>query len=126
MFNPWLALILQTAPLGLEAQNVIALRLMRLAGGGASGADEARLMVTDKMAALSEAHFAAATGVLAGRDQDRGLPTEEEVVGVLRVQRHGLDPFQLARRVRAAAGRRQGQEHAEDDRCLHFPSRFRL
>lgn len=66
MFNAWLALTFQTAQLGLDAQRVVALRLMRLSGGGAAGATEARLMVADKMAALSEAQFAAAAAVLTG------------------------------------------------------------
>ncbi len=60
MFNTWLALTFQTAQLGLDAQSVIALRLVRLSGGGTAGLTEARLMVSDKMAALTEAHFAAA------------------------------------------------------------------
>jgi hypothetical protein len=59
VFNAWLALTFQTAQLGLDAQRVVALRLMRLSGGGAAGATEARLMVADKMAALTEAQFAA-------------------------------------------------------------------
>ena len=66
MFNAWLALTFQTAQLGLDAQRVVALRLMRLSGGGAAGATEARRMVADKMAALSEAQFAAAAAVLTG------------------------------------------------------------
>ena len=66
MFNAWLALTFQTAQLGLDAQRVVALRLMRLSGGGAAGATEARRMVADKMAALSEAQFATAAAVLTG------------------------------------------------------------
>ena len=66
MFNAWLALTFQTGQLGLDAQRVVALRLMRLSGGGAAGATEARRMVADKMAALSEAQFAAAAAVLTG------------------------------------------------------------
>jgi hypothetical protein len=66
VFNAWLALTFQTAQLGLDAQRVVALRLMRLSGGGAAGATEARLMVADKMAALTEAQFAAAAAVLTG------------------------------------------------------------
>lgn len=66
MFNAWLALTFQTAQLGLDAQRVVALRLMRLSGGGAACATEARLMVADKMAALREAQFAAAKAVLTG------------------------------------------------------------
>ena len=66
MFNAWLALSFQTAQLGLDAQRVVALRLMRLSGGGAAGAAEARRMVADKMAALTEAQSAAAVAVLTG------------------------------------------------------------
>jgi len=66
MFNAWLALTFQAALLGLDAQRVVALRLMRLSGGSAAGVTEARLMVKDKMAALTEAQFAAATTVLTG------------------------------------------------------------
>ena len=47
MFNSWFALTFQAAQLGWEAQNVVALRFVRLAGGGAAGAKEAQLMVTD-------------------------------------------------------------------------------
>jgi hypothetical protein len=36
MLNPWLAFSLQAARLGWEAQNVMAFRLMRLAGEGAA------------------------------------------------------------------------------------------
>ena len=66
MFNSWFAFTFQAVQLGREAQSVIALRLMRLAGGGAAGVKEARLMVTDKMAALTEAQLAAAATVLTG------------------------------------------------------------
>jgi hypothetical protein len=66
VFNAWLALTFQTAQLGLDAQRVVALRLMRLSGGGAAGVTEARLMVADKMAALTEAQFAAAAAMLTG------------------------------------------------------------
>jgi hypothetical protein len=59
VFNSWFALTFQAAQLGWEAQNVVALRFVRLAGGGAAGAKEAQLMVTDKLAALTEAQLAA-------------------------------------------------------------------
>ena len=66
MFNAWFEVLFQTVQLGLEAQNVIALRMMRLAGGGPAGIAEARLMIDDKMAALGEAQLAAAATMLAG------------------------------------------------------------
>jgi hypothetical protein len=51
MLNPWLAFPFQAARLGWEAQNVMALRLMRLAGGGAAGQPQAHLTGTEKVAA---------------------------------------------------------------------------
>ena len=53
--------------LGFDAQNIIALRMMRLAAGGARGSNEARRMVVEKIAAGVEAQSAAVLGVLAGR-----------------------------------------------------------
>ena len=67
MFNPWLALTLRTLELGFEAQNVVALRLWRIASGGARGHAEVNRMVTEKIAAVGEAHVAAAAAVMTGR-----------------------------------------------------------
>ena len=61
MLNPLFALSLQAARFGLEMQSVMALRLMRLMGGGASGRFEARRSASEKMAALPEAQTAATT-----------------------------------------------------------------
>jgi hypothetical protein len=44
----------------------MALRLMRLAGGGAVGQAEAHLMVTEKVAAFTEAQKAATTVAIHG------------------------------------------------------------
>jgi hypothetical protein len=52
---PWLSLGWQSARLGLEMQQVVALRLAKIAGGGASAQREATLMVTEKIGALAEA-----------------------------------------------------------------------
>jgi hypothetical protein len=49
MLNPWLAITFQAARLGLEAQNAVALRLMRLVGDASK--TEVRGMITDKTAA---------------------------------------------------------------------------
>ena len=65
-WNAWCALSLQTARLGWEAQNVIALRLMRVAAQSAGNQPEARRMVTEKVAAFAEAQAAAATAVMKG------------------------------------------------------------
>jgi hypothetical protein len=45
MLNPWLSFSFEAARLGWEAQNGMALRLMRLAGGGAADQSEPRPMV---------------------------------------------------------------------------------
>jgi hypothetical protein len=69
LFNPWLVLSLRAIQIGVEAQTVVALRLMRLAGGGADAQDEAQRMVTEKIAALAEAQTAAVSAFLNG-DRD--------------------------------------------------------
>ncbi len=59
MLNPWFALTIKTMQLGFDAQNVMALRMMRLASGGVRGQNEARRMVTEKIAAGVEAQATA-------------------------------------------------------------------
>src|SRR6266550_3961603 len=66
MLNPLFALSFQAARFGWEMQSVIALRLMRLAGGGASAQSEARRIGTEKMAALAEAQTSATTVAIKG------------------------------------------------------------
>jgi hypothetical protein len=66
-FNPWLALTFRTMQLAAEAQNVVALRMLRLAGGGARAQTEANRMAAEKAAAIAEAQVAAAAAVMAGR-----------------------------------------------------------
>ncbi|MGA2895811.1 MAG: hypothetical protein ABSE22_23360 [Xanthobacteraceae bacterium] len=79
MWNAWFALSSQAARLGMEAQSVIALRLMRLASGGARGQAEAQRMMTEKLAALAEAQAAAVAGAIEGRGSRR---TGKKVLGV--------------------------------------------
>jgi hypothetical protein len=67
MFNPWFALTFKTMQLGLEAQSVIALRMMRLASGGASAKAEMSRMMIEKGSAFAEAQVAATAAVMAGR-----------------------------------------------------------
>jgi hypothetical protein len=86
MLNPWLAFSFQAARLGWEAQNVMALRLMRLAGGGAAGQSEAHLMVAEKVAALTEAHTAGATAAIKGGN---GRDVAEKVMNVYKKRVRG-------------------------------------
>ena len=67
MFNPWLALAFKAMQLGIDAQSVIALRMMRLAAGGARGQAEAQRMVAEKAAAVAEAQVATTTAIVTGR-----------------------------------------------------------
>ena len=55
MITNWLKLTSDMALLGLEAQRVIALRLMRIAAGGRGAHFERGRMVTEKIAAAQEA-----------------------------------------------------------------------
>jgi hypothetical protein len=81
MWNPWLALSAQTALLGWEAQRVIALRLMRIAGGGARGQAEAQRMVTEKLAAAVEAQAVLAASAIEGGANHRAGKKMLDVYG---------------------------------------------
>jgi len=67
LLNPWLALTFKTMQLGFDAQNVIALRMMRFAAGGARGQSEGRRMITEKIAAGVEAQAMAVSGAITGQ-----------------------------------------------------------
>ena len=69
MYNPWFALSLNAAQLGIEAQSVIALRMLRFASGGGRMEAEATRMVTEKVAAAVEAQTAAAVAAVSGHPQ---------------------------------------------------------
>jgi hypothetical protein len=61
-WTTWLA----AASLGAEAQWVIALRMMRLAAGGAVAATEAQRMISEKVIANAQAQFAAGMALASG------------------------------------------------------------
>ena len=81
MFNPWLTLTLRTFELGIEAQNVVALRLLRIASGGASGQAEVNRMVTEKIEAVAEAQAVAAAAVMNGQDHHVVVAPDPLIVG---------------------------------------------
>lgn len=60
--NPWWKYSRNLTLAGLEAQRVIALRLLKLATGGPSAEVEARKMVTEKLDASAEAMATLAGG----------------------------------------------------------------
>jgi len=67
-WNAWFSLASQTALLGMEAQSVVALRLLRCAAGGPSAQYETGRMIVEKVQALGEAQTAAAIAVMGGRN----------------------------------------------------------
>jgi len=58
----WMTFALDAARLGRETQEVMALRLLKLARGGRAAEVEAQRMVTEKGAAFAEAAATLATG----------------------------------------------------------------
>jgi len=69
VWNNWFFLASQAAMLPLQTQSVIALRLLRVAGGGALARSEATRMVTEKEQALVEEQAVAAVGSMTGRNR---------------------------------------------------------
>jgi hypothetical protein len=66
MMNAWF----EAARFGADSHNVIALRMMRLASGGPLAATEATRMVSEKVAAFSEAQGALMTALMSGSSLD--------------------------------------------------------
>ncbi|KQP54374.1 hypothetical protein ASF41_11660 [Methylobacterium sp. Leaf111] len=62
MFGSWWKLGMDATLLAIESQQVIALRLAKLATGGAAAQAEAQHMVTEKIMAAQEAALLIATG----------------------------------------------------------------
>src|SRR6478735_11131385 len=62
MFSTWMKLSLDAARLGFEMQTVMALRMLKLAQGGAAATTEAQRMMTEKGVAFAEAAATLATG----------------------------------------------------------------
>ena len=65
MFNPWLTLSFRAVQMGIEAQSVVALRMLRFASGGARS--EATRVVAEKVAAAAKAQAVAAAAAVSGR-----------------------------------------------------------
>jgi hypothetical protein len=62
MLKIWMDLAFDSALLCAEAQEVMGLRLMKLAGGGVHAEREARRMVAEKSVAFTDAVVSLATG----------------------------------------------------------------
>jgi hypothetical protein len=70
-WNAWFALSSQAARVCWEVQAVMLLRGLRMAQGGAKAEAEAQRMITEKVAALSEAQVAATVATLKGSKRHR-------------------------------------------------------
>lgn len=66
MYRQWQSLGLDAWTLGLEASSVIALRTAKVLSGGDANGDEARLMVSEKLAVALEVQSAMLSGALGG------------------------------------------------------------
>ena len=62
MFNQFAQMAFNSAMLAWESQEVICLRVTKMAVGGAAASDEANLMLSEKVSAFFEAATTAATG----------------------------------------------------------------
>ena len=61
-FSNWVKFAIDAQLLTVEAQQVIAMRMMKISLGGTKGAKEARRMVSEKIFAAGEAGFRLAKG----------------------------------------------------------------
>ena len=66
MMNAWF----EAARFGTDSQNVIAMRMMRLASGGPLATTEATQMISEKVAAFNEAQGALLTALVTGSSFD--------------------------------------------------------
>jgi hypothetical protein len=66
MLNPWVVLTMRAFQLSWEAQNVIALRMLRLASGDVRSQAELNRMVLEKITAAVEAQAAAGAAMMTG------------------------------------------------------------
>ena len=81
VFNPWLSLAYKTAQLSMEAQGVIALRMMKLAVGGPAAQAEIKTMVSEKTVAFGQAQLAMTQGFVTNANQDK---TARKVLAIYR------------------------------------------
>lgn len=65
--SSWLGLSMSAMQLGLEAQGVIALRMMKMAAGGAAAEAEVQRMVSEKTKAALDAQLQFGLSAMSGR-----------------------------------------------------------
>lgn len=75
---------------GADVASVIALRLIRIAAGGRAGRKEARLMVSEKIAALAHVQFSLASGAYGYTPKSMAQGTAEHYARTVRSNRKRL------------------------------------
>jgi len=65
--SSWLGLSMSAMQLGLEAQSVIALRMMKMAAGGAAAEAEVQRMISEKTQAALDAQLKIGMSAMSGR-----------------------------------------------------------
>jgi len=75
---------------GADVASVVALRLMRIAGGGRAGRKETRLMVSEKIAALAHVQWSIASGAYGYTLQSMARGTAEHYARGVRSNRDRL------------------------------------
>jgi hypothetical protein len=93
----WLRLSSDIWRAGLEAQQVIGLRLAKLAGGGAAAAAEMNRMVSEKVKAALEAQHTAAKAALTGNAAQIPSRTAALYRRKMRANRQRLNPAKPSR-----------------------------
>ena len=86
-WHAWFALSTQAARMCWEAQTVMLLRGLRMAQGGAKAEAEVQRMITEKVAAVTEAQVAATMATLKGSKKHR-VVKKALVVYARRVRRN--------------------------------------
>ena len=77
--NPWFTLARDAARLAIDAQSVVALRLVRFASGTHFDWREAQRMTTEKVAALAQVQVATAVGLTSGK---RAPAVAKKAIGI--------------------------------------------
>jgi hypothetical protein len=67
VFNPWFAIARDAVKLGVDAQSVVAMRLGRIAAGGAAGEAESIRMVSEKLEAWADFQVAMMAALWTGQ-----------------------------------------------------------
>lgn len=72
----------QTTRMMLDAQHVIALRLLKIAQGGAAAEAEALLMVNEKITALMQSHAIVGEAALASMSTGKSRDSTRRILGL--------------------------------------------